>query len=271
MILGKKFIQCKPPSDIRMNDGRIFWVIKMKNKNVLPAFMILLVPLFSSCSSNRLGNVLKDVVKDAGVGELSTAEVVSGLKEALIKGASKGSDMLSLRDGFYKSIYKIILPPDAKFVCDKLCLVPGFGKTEEVLVEKINRAAEDAAKKAKPIFISSIQQMTIKDAWNVLRGEDTAATQYLASTTKQSLYNEFKPVIVESLNKFGALDCWSSAVNKYNKFPLVKQVNPDIADYVTDKTLDGLFQRIAEEEKGIRHNLDARTSELLKKVFSKQD
>lgn len=238
-------------------------------KNISFALMLLLILTFSSCSSGQFGKILKDASKEAGIGELSTEDVASGLKEALIKGISKGSDQLSLKDGFYKSMYKIILPPDAKAVCDKLSIIPGFDKIEESLVEKINRSAEDAATKAKPIFISAIKQMTINDAWNILKGEDNAATQYLIRTTKQPLYNEFKPVIVGSLNKFGALDYWSSVVNKYNTIPLVKQTNPDIADYVTDKALDGLFQKIAEEEKNIRHNLAARTSDLLKRVFSK--
>ncbi len=236
-------------------------------KTILFALVLLSLPMFASCSSEQIGNMLKD----AGVSGISTEDVASGLKEALLKGASEGSDRLSLRDGFYKSAYKIALPPDAKPVCDKLGMIPGFDKIEECLVEKINRSAEDAAKKAKPIFVSAIRQMTIKDAWNILKGDDIAATQYLISTTKQSLYNEFKPVIVESLNKLGALNYWSSAVDRYNKFPFVKQINPDIADYVTGKALDGLFQKIAEEEKDIRSNLNARTTELLKRVFAKQN
>lgn len=113
--------------------------------------------------------------------------------------------------------------------------------------------------------------MTIKDAWNILKGEDNAATQYLMRTTQTALYAEFKPVITESLNKFGALDYWSSAVNKYNQIPLVKKANPDVADHVTNKALEGLFKKIAEEENDIRHNLASRTTDLLKKVFAKQD
>lgn len=113
--------------------------------------------------------------------------------------------------------------------------------------------------------------MSIADAWNILTGADNAATQYLHKTTNSALYGEFKPVIDESLQKVGALQLWSSAVTQYNKIPLVKKANPDMSDYVTQKALEGLFAKIAEEEKDIRHNFGARTSDLLRKVFAKQD
>jgi len=235
-------------------------------KNLLLVFGVFLAFGFSSCDA-QFGKLLKQV----GLEEISTDEIAAGLKEALTKGTSKGSDQLSAKDGFYKSIYKILLPQEAKAVTDKLKLIPGFDKVEENMLEKINRAAEDAAVKAKPIFISAIKQMTIKDAWNILKGEDNAATQYLIRTTQPALYDEFKPVITESLNKFGALDYWASAVNKYNQIPLVKKANPDVADHVTNKALEGLFKKIAEEENDIRHNFASRTTDLLKSVFAKQD
>jgi hypothetical protein len=221
---------------------------------------------FSNCDA-QLGKLLKQ----AGLGEVSTEDVVSGLKEALVNGTSKGSDLLSAKDGFYKSIYKIALPSDAQAVVSKVKMVPGFEKVEDNMVEKINRAAEDAAVKAKPIFISAIRQMTVGDAWSILKGEKDAATQYLTRTTRAALYSEFKPVVVESLNKFGALDYWSKAVNAYNTIPLVKKANPDVSDHVVNKALDALFKTIAIEEANIRTNVAFRTSELLKRVFAKQD
>ena len=139
------------------------------------------------------------------------------------------------------------------------------------VIEKLNRAAEDAAIKAKPIFLGAIKSMSIADAWNILKGKDNAATQYLQSTTTDPLYAEFKPIITESMEKVGAIQVWSSAVSKYNQIPFVKKANPDMTDYVTRKALEGLFKKIEEEEKDIRHNLSSRTSDLLKKVFSKQD
>ncbi len=224
--------------------------------------------LFSSCDA-QLGKLLKTA--GASLEEISTTDVANGLKEALNQGTSKGADALSATDGYFKSVYKIFLPDDAKKVCSKLSVIPGFTNIENDVIEKLNRAAEDAATKAKPIFISAIKQMTIQDAWNILKGEKNAATQYLNRTTHQALYNEFKPVISTSMEKVGAIQLWTSAVNKYNQIPLVKKMNPDMSDYVTQKALEGLFKKIAEEELNIRTNLTARTSDLLKKVFSKQD
>lgn len=222
--------------------------------------------LFSSCNA-QFGKLLKQVTGQ----DISTDDVANGLKEALSKGTNKGTELLSQKDGYFKSIYKIMLPEDAKKVCDKLRPVPGFASIEEDVIEKLNRAAEDAAIKAKPIFLSAIKSMSIADAWNILKGNDNAATQYLQSTTTDPLYAEFKPIITESMEKVGAIQVWSSAVSKYNQIPFVKKANPDMTDYVTRKALEGLFKKIEEEEKDIRHNLSSRTSDLLKKVFSKQD
>ncbi len=222
--------------------------------------------LFSSCNA-QFGKLLKQVTGQ----DISTDDVANGLKEALSKGTNKGTELLSQKDGYFKSIYKIMLPEDAKKVCDKLRPVPGFASIEEDVIEKLNRAAEDAAIKAKPIFLSAIKSMSITDAWNILKGKDNAATQYLQSTTTDPLYAEFKPIITESMEKVGAIQVWSSAVSKYNQIPFVKKANPDMTDYVTRKALEGLFKKIEEEEKDIRHNLSSRTSDLLKKVFSKQD
>ncbi|MEP7195598.1 MAG: DUF4197 domain-containing protein [Saprospiraceae bacterium] len=238
---------------------------KMMKKYISLVFLLLSIGL-SSCNG-QFGKILKKI----GLEELSTEEVASGLKEALNKGTSKGADLLSAKDGYFKSPYKIFLPDEAKSVCNKLAIIPGFSNIENDVIEKLNRAAEDAATKAKPIFLSAIKQMSIQDAWSILKGKDDAATMYLNRTTNQALYNEFKPVITTSMEKVGAIQLWTSAVSKYNQLPLVKKLNPDMSDFVTNKALEGLFKKIAEEELDIRHNLASRTSDLLKKVFSQQD
>lgn len=113
--------------------------------------------------------------------------------------------------------------------------------------------------------------MTIRDATGILMGDKNAATEYLIRTTRQSLYNEFRPVINQSLDHFGALELWSDAINAYNQIPFVNKVNPDLNDHVTQKALDGLFDLIEKKELGIRRDISQRTTDLLKKVFAKQD
>lgn len=229
--------------------------------------LLLLCFQLAACDPAALQRTLETL----GAGELTTAEISAGLKQALEFGIGKGSDLLSQKDGYYKSAYKILLPPEARKVTDKLKNVPGFSNVEEIILEKINRGAEDAAKKAKPIFVNAIKQMTFADAMDILMGEKNAATAYLNRTTYDPLYNEFNPVIVNSLDKFDARKYWKDAVTAYNKIPLVQKVNPELDDYVTKEALKGLFAMVEKEEKNIRTNIAARTTDLLKKVFAKQD
>ncbi len=193
------------------------------------------------------------------------------MKEALSNGITKGVNVLSARDGYYKSAYKILLPEEARKVTDRLKVVPGFTNLENELLEKINRGAEDAAKEAGPIFLTAIKAMTIQNAANILMGADNSATQYLNATTYQPLYEKFNPKIVASLDKIGANNLWAKAADAYNKIPLVTKVNNNLGDYVTKEALKGLFAKVEEEEKNIRRNKLARGSDLLKKVFAKQD
>jgi len=199
---------------------------------------------------------------------LSTDEVAAGLKEALTNGVSKGSDLVSQLDGYYKNPeIKIPFPPEVKQVETRLRQM-GLGGEVDKFVESLNRGAEDAAKEAKPIFVSAIKQMTIQDAWSILKGKDDAATQYLNKTTSPLLTEKFKPVIKKSLEKVNATKYYSDLVNTYNKIPFVTKVNPNLDEYATAKAIQGLFVMIAKEEKNIRKDPLARTSELLKKVFS---
>jgi len=215
---------------------------------------------------------MQKVLDAAGeVTQLSETDIANGLKEALDNGVKSAVTNLAKENGYYKSAYKILLPAEAQVVTDKLSRIPGFDKLEENMVQKINMAAEDAASKAGPIFVSAIKNMTIKDAMGILMGEKNAATQYLNNNTYNSLYGEFKPVLVNSLNKFGALDYWANAVKKYNALPLVNDINPDLADHINTKALVGLFDLIEKKELGIRTDISQRGSDLLKKVFAKQD
>lgn len=233
----------------------------MKKRFLLPLLWLVFLP---AC----------DVLQEAAgtiLNEPSLEEIGRGLKEALKIGITKGANQLSQKDGYFKSAYKIMLPSEVRTVTDKLKNIPGFSNLEDELMEKMNRGAEDAAKEAAPIFVSAITAMTFQDATNILMGADNAATQYLNKTTYQQLYDKFKPKIVASLDKIGANDLYRKAVNTYNKIPLVTKVNNDLGDYVTTEALKGLFKKVEAEEKNIRHNKMARTSDLLKKVFAKQD
>ncbi len=220
-----------------------------------------------SCDPSSLQKVL-DTVSEA---PLSNLDVSNGLKEALQLGVGNSVDFLSAENGYYTSAYKILLPEEANKIISKLAIIPGFTNLEEEMIKKVNRAAEDAAKKAGPIFLSAVRSITFDDAMNILLGNKDAATQYLHSRTYDSLYGEFKPVLDNSLNKFGALDLWTNAITKYNSLPFVTDVNPDLSDHINSKALVGLFDLIEKKEQGIRSDVSQRTSSLLQKVFAKQD
>jgi len=237
---------------------------KMKLKIFISA---LIITVFGACSNAQFQQAMNTVLN----GNISNADASNGLKEALNQGVTKGVNLLSVKDGFYKSSYKILLPAEVTNVTSKLKAVPGFSNIEEYLLEKINRGAEDAAKKAGPIFLNSIKQMSFTDAMNILMGDKNAATQYLQRTTNQALYNEFHPVIVNSLNNLGILDYWKNAVNTYNTLPFVTKMNPSLDDYVTKQALNGVFGTVEKEERAIRSNVSLRSTDLMRRVFSKQD
>ncbi|MFK8102297.1 MAG: DUF4197 domain-containing protein [Saprospiraceae bacterium] len=234
----------------------------MKNLGVL--FLVLSLV---ACTPQEINSVLGTVMG----GELTSAEVGSGLKEALNIGISKGADRLSSTDGYFKSAYKILLPAEAQKVTEKLRVIPGFENIENEILKKINRGAEDAAKKAKPIFVNAIKKMTFTDAMNILMGADNSATTYLNNATYNQLRSEFSPVIIQSLDKFQARKYWGDLVNKYNQIPFVKKLNPSLEEHVTQMALKGLFTMVEKKEVSIRNNVSERTSSLLKKVFAKQD
>jgi hypothetical protein len=230
-------------------------------------FVPFLFIIFSGCDT--LSQVAQTAVKQSG--NPSTLEIGNGLKQALEIGTSKSSDQLSSVNGFFtNAAVKILFPPEAQKVERTLRSI-GLGKLADNVILSLNRAAEDAAGKAKPIFVSAIKQMTLQDVTNILLGSQDAATQYFKRTTTSQLTDSFKPVVQASLNKVGATKYYGDAAATYNKVPFASKVNPDISDYVTQKAISGLFVEIAQEELNIRQNLSARTTPLLQKVFSFYD
>lgn len=206
-----------------------------------------------------------------GTGILSQAEIGNGLKEALNNGITKQVSKLTATDGFFKNeAVKILLPEELQTVDKKLRQI-GMSKLADEGLKLMNRAAEDAVKEATPIFVDAVKQMTFNDAKNILMGNESSATTYLQNTTSTALYAKFNPVIKNSYTKVGADKIWNQMITRYNAIPLVKKVNPDLTDYTTNKAMDGVFKMIAVEEKNIRTNLTARSSDLLKRVFALQD
>lgn len=197
---------------------------------------------------------------------LSSDEIVSGLKQALSIGAQKSGDQLSKTDGFFKdAAVKILMPKEAQNVEKKLRSM-GMGNMVDNAVLSMNRAAEDAAKSAAPIFIDAIKKMSVTDALNILRGSDTAATGYLRKTTTIDLTTSFKPVIEASLKKVDATKYWKDIFSTYNRVSF-KHVNTDLSSYVTTEALNGIFYYVAQEEINIRKNPAGRVTDVLKKVF----
>jgi hypothetical protein len=204
-------------------------------------------------------------------GPLSQADIGNGLRQALEKGVTREVSKLSATDGFFKNeAVKILLPQELQYV-DRGLRKIGLGGVADEGLKLLNRAAEKATKEALPIFVDAVKDITFADAKDILLGDQRAATAYLQSKTQKELYDKFSPVIDKNLGKVGATKLWSDAITRYNTIPLLNDVNPDLRDYVTQKALDGVFTMIAKEEVQIRTQVNTRTTDLLKRVFSLQD
>jgi hypothetical protein len=231
-------------------------------------FIALLVTMFSINNGQaQFKDLLNKAKGSAAVLKGGDVDVSAGLKEALNNGIESAVNQLSATNGYLASSYKILIPADAQKIIDKVKMVPGFQDVETKLINQMNQAAEIAAKKATPIFVNAITQMSFSDAKSILSGPENAATTYLSSTSRQPLYDEFLPVIQSSLDEVNARSYWKTVVEAYNKLPFVKKMNPELDAHVNNKALDGLFALIAVKEKGIRTDVNQRTSDLLKKVF----
>lgn len=228
-------------------------------------------------NAQKIGDVLNTVLggskgssNTGSTGNLSNSQVVSGLKEALRIGANNASGKLSLADGFFKNAaIKILMPPEAQQVERTLRSV-GLGSVVDKAILSMNRAAEDAAKQAAPIFVNAITSMTLQDGFSILKGGNNAATMFLQNKTTAALTSAFRPVINKSLDKVGATQMWNTVFTTYNKLPMVaKKINPDLSGYVVERSLNGMFVTIAQEELKIRTDPAAQVSSLLKQVFGK--
>lgn len=217
-----------------------------------------------------IGNVLgtgMNVLNGGGQGAPSNLDMQNGLRDALSLCLTNGADLVSLKDGYFKNlVIKILFPQEAKQVESTLRNM-GLNKICDDAILSFNRAAEDAGTQAKPIFLDAIKQMTITDVSNILLGPDNAATDFFKRTTTAALTTKFKPIVTASLNKVGATKYWKTVMSNYNRLPMVKPVNPDLNEFVTQKAIEGLFVMVAKEEVKVRNDIKTRTTPLIKDVF----
>lgn len=244
----------------------------------------LLVSLFIVVACAELQQIGYSVATQAATKSvpLSETDVIAGLKQALRVGTDTAVKNLAAINGYYRdALVKITMPPEAQTILTNINKLPGGQKLVSDLELRINRSAEDAAKEAAPIFANAITSMSIADAWGILRGADTAATAYLRKSTYQSLLSLYKPKIKSSIDKplvagISTSQSWNTLTSKWNSvanspvgaLSSLKPVNTQLDDYLTRKALDGLFLKVAEEEKSIRKDPVARVTDLLKRVFS---
>jgi hypothetical protein len=221
----------------------------------------------TSTATNAVKDATNSVLGNTTTPALSNEEVINGLKEALSIGTNSSTATASKADGYLKNARLFIpWPEEAKDMKEKLTKL-GMQKKIAEFETSLNRAAEEAAKKAGPVFIDAITKMSVSDGFAILKGADTAATNYLRKNSYQGLYDQFIPIVKEAIAKAKVTSYWNPLVTKYNKLPGVKKQNPNLDDYVTKKAANGLFILIADEEAKIRKDPMARVTDLLKKVF----
>lgn len=198
---------------------------------------------------------------------LSEDEIIQGLKQALEIGTTNTIDVVSGLDGYYKNPkIKIPLPQEWQRI-EELLRKAGLGPKVDEFVLSMNRAAEQAAPKARPIFWDAIKAMRFEDAKKILEGRENEATLYFKDKTFNPLQEAFQPLIHHALSEVGVTRLYQDLDDRMQMIPFLQAYHFDLDQYVTQKALDGLFSMLAEEEKKIRENPAARVTELLKKVF----
>lgn len=218
------------------------------------------------CRSEQWQNITAGLLSGPAA-TADTETVAAGLKEALRVGTRRAVEQASSRGGYLNDPdRRISLPGRLGQMADTLRSV-GLGGQVEALEEKMNRAAEQAAGRAAPVFIEAITGITFEDARQILSGGETAATDYLRSATADELKRRYEPIMEEHLKSVGAVDLYNRLLNRYQSLPFAPAVEFRPRDYVTQEALDGLFSLLAQEERKIRTNPAARTTELLKRVF----
>ena len=240
--------------------------------------ILLLLVAISTGGCAELSRMAEEI---DGQRPLTKNEVVRGLKQALTIGADSAASHLSLKDGYYGDpLVKIGLPPEAEVVTAHASKIPGGEKLVEDVLLRINRSAEDAASEAAPVFANAVRSMTIRDGFEILRGEKDAATQYLKDQTYDELYDLYQPKIESSIDKaivgnISTKESWEKLTNQWNRvansivgsMANLETIETELDRYLTEQALDGLFLKLAKEEEKIREDPGARVTGLLKRVF----
>ncbi len=203
-----------------------------------------------------------------GAGQ-SESTISAGLKEALTIGSQKAVEAVAKQNGYLGNPLIRIPLPDKVRGAERMLRKVGLGKQVDEFELTMNRAAEKAAPAAKDIFVGAVREMTISDAVTVLRGGNTAATEYMRSKTYTKLFGAFKPTVTKTVMETGVTKAYQQLVDEGKKLQLVRDESMDLDHYVTTKALDGLFVMLGEEEKKIRKDPAAQVTDLLKKVFGK--
>ncbi len=243
-------------------------------KAIIIGISLLTILVYTSCDVMK---EMAEIVNSTSGGtngtttpQLTNEEVISGLKEALVLGATNSVNLTSITDGFLgNAAIKLPFPEDAIKMREK-ALEWGLDGQVEKFETTLNRAAEEAAKEALPIFKDAISNMTISDGFTILNGGDGAATKYLKDNTSTKLSEAFKPKVEAAISKVKLTEYWEPIMTKYNtamNFTGGDKINTDLNAYVTDKAISGLFYMAAIEENKIRKDPMARVTDLLSKVF----
>ncbi len=229
---------------------------------------IFIICLFSVFSIEaQIENIINNLTnQDTHI--ISEEEIANGIKEALNIGVSKSCESASNVDGFLKNeLIKIKFPEEAKKVKKTLKKIGLENQISEFVIS-MNRAAEEASKEASNILLEAIKKMSIQDATKILNGDDNAATNYLYNESFEDFKKTFKPIIEKNISSNKVAKNWKKIIKNYNKIPTTEDVNIDIKKYVLEKTIEGIFKLIAQEEKKIRENPKNRVTELLQRVFN---
>lgn len=228
----------------------------------------LLAVAFTLSSCDQLSQIASQI--PTSMGPPTENEIAGALRDALSVGIRNAVTQTSKTDGFYSNnLLRIQFPPEARQVETTLRSL-GMNKMVDDFIISMNRGAEEASKKATDVFLASIRQMTITDGFNIWKGNNDAATEFLRRTSMDRLRNEFRPIVQQALKQVEVTKFWNPVVSAYNNVPLTRPVNPNLEEYVTSQAIEGLFKVVAQEELKIRQNPAARSTALLQRVFGYQ-